>query len=236
MNTNICLYIKGTNKVYKVFNSELEANEFLHLWESYVATPRLELDECTPNTRRLWSYPIHWNIINGTKLNDFEAYERLLFMEDERELPERWQKFIKYNTHGQVEGVYMPFDKPEHGKEFHLNHYVYWMVMHYLKVNDKIKDFFDYNTDEEMDMPENWCWACEYDRQVGRIYNNYYAHGFLCLECDKCPIWRSEYGCEDDSDSPYKRWSEDEEGCADEVATMPWTLFDNEINNNFNMG
>lgn len=235
MNTNICLYIEGTKKVYKVFDSEQEANEFLHLWESYVSTPRLELGECTPHTRRLWSYPIHWEIINGIHLNNFEAYEHLLFMEDERELPDRWQKFIKYDTHGDIAGVYMPFNKPEHGKEFHLNHYVYWMVLDYLGVHHKITEFFDYNTDEDMKPPVNWCWACEYDTIVCSIYNKRYANGDSCIDCEKCPIWRTMYGCENDFDSPYKLWIDDLDDCADEIATMPWTLFDDEINNNFNI-
>lgn len=230
-NTKICLYLKGTDKVYKKFDSERKANEFLNLWEMYGEKEvQLELGECDDKTRLLWSYPIHWEIINGIHLNNFEAYEHLLFMEDERKLPDRWMKFARTDVFCDGEyttGVYMPFDKPQTCHEYHLNHFVYWMVIGHLRLIAKPTAFFDYNTGKTFKPPINYCWACAYDRVIGMTARE--RKGLNWYSCNCCPIWeKGEYQCENDSESPYHLYSYgfDRSENAIKLAKMPWRDLD----------
>lgn len=226
------LYIEGTNKLYRTFLSEqsaIEHKDFLEVPRKN--TPNLELGLASPTQRHLWSYPIHWDIINGIKLNDFDAYEHLLFMDDERVLPDRWRKFIKFDDRGLVKGVYMPFSNPQHGKEFHLNHFVYWMVLNYLKIHYKIAVYFDYNTDKCIVAPKSCCWACEYHDTIANILRKREAEPIYM--CDFCPIWSTMYECENDLDSPYSKWQDEKEDVAEEIAKMPWTLFDDLVDGIF---
>lgn len=234
--TKVCLYIESTDKVYKMFDNEHKAIEFLHLYEENHEpnTPSLELGECKEDVRILWSYPIHWDIINGIHLNDFETYERLLFMKDERGLPDRWEKFIKRDiwVDGKYDvGVYMPFDKPQTCHEYHLNHFVYWMVIGYFELQDKPLMFFDYNTGRKsFNIPNNFCWACAYDSTIGRLAKE--RKSFDYFFCDCCPIWKKDgYQCENDVNSPYHLWTYgiDKPENAIKLAKMPWRDLDDMV-------
>lgn len=152
------------------------------------------------------------------QLNDFEAFDRILFNENEVKLPEdeRWKKFY----HADEGAIYIPLpEEPKTEVEFQFCHYIYWMTIGACQLVKKPIIYFKFADKSFVYHPYLSCFACEYKLQVkegGR-------------PCD-CPIKRffcasDDKSCIGDPVSPYQMWIQqpfNSEKHAYELAQLRW--------------
>lgn len=146
------------------------------------------------------------------KLNDFEGFEKFLFTNNERKLPdkEKWKKYLDKGY--DPKGFCSPITNPIENVEFQLCHYAYWMVISVFNVHNKPRIVNDYIYIH--------CYACHLKRNL-----------FPNIRCEiGCPIknWnhagKVSYCC--DYDSYYTKWRDQEDGdranLARLIATLEW--------------
>lgn len=171
--------------------------------------------------------------LSACKLNDFEAFDNILFGEN---VQPDYSKFylgnLKMVDYDCEYTIALPFLEPTTMVEHQINHYVMWGVIGMLKINVKPTYFIEYNTGIYMSDFRNTCWACEYGTK---------CRGHMC---EHCPIWYSNghfvYMCEsgsslerqgkhnDEDLNAYRQWDrndnteEEFEELAIELQMYPW--------------
>lgn len=127
---------------------------------------------------------IDLHALSCCKLNDFEAFDRILFGEN---VQPDYNKFyvgdliVNDDSNYGWYTVAVPFSNPTTMVEYQINHYVMWGVIGMLKIPYKPSELVEYNTGDYLPVIENTCWACEWNfTHLG----NYF--------CEKCPIWFSQ--------------------------------------------
>lgn len=185
--------------------------------------------------------PLDLQALANLELNDFKGMEKLLFTDEERENPNRWDKFWECDEDlGAYWTIIVPFshedlylfDRPKIA--YQVNHYVLWMTMAYLCADCKPSMFMSYNKAEYINEPISTCYGCGYAEVVAKIVigGNY---------CDFCPIWGSintfsactKYYPQNGGKDGFRNWldvkghSEEADMLrrqfATEVATYAWT-------------
>lgn len=132
-------------------------------------------------------------------LNNFDAFDHILFNEDEMKLPEneRWKKFY----HADEGAIYIPLpEEPKTEVEFQFCHYIYWMTIGACLLDRKPAIYFKFADKSFVYRPYLDCFACEYKQRMRE-------EGCPC----DCPIKRFCCGdpnksCVGDPESPYLRW------------------------------
>lgn len=130
---------------------------------------------------------LNLSALSKCKLNDFEAFKQLLFTDEEREVPYKWNKFIRHPDGGDTPvrefdrhwHVAVPYATPQTIVEHQINHFVLWGCITSTGVIEKPRTFYCYNTGEILDRPFCGCYACEYAGWP---------------DCKVCPIWKPHAG------------------------------------------
>lgn len=140
-------------------------------------------------------------MLKNVKLNNFKAFERILFIKEERKNENRWEKFgqlITLEEYGDVKDIpcrviaFLPFTSKDLVAR-QINHYILWGVIAYFGLPYKPIRLYNYNNPDERLYIKNNCFACEGNEKI----------------CCDCPIWINNHGiydckCETGSKEEYE--------------------------------